>query len=123
MISTEIITRARENLINIIQDNIIVLYHKNNNGENPNFEDDEEWVVDKSEVKGLPKIRLEVDDSYLDVYDRIYEEREIEEVRMCADFGVLVRCGDDNDEVMGYELSTDELYEIAKALETATNNV
>ena len=57
-----------------------------------------------------------MDNSYLDVEDRCYEDREMSEVVVALDGNVIVRDEDDGEWFFD-ELSTDEVARIANSLE------
>lgn len=118
MRGTDIINDAREKLVSFIifeVRNIYLLL----NGQEPNFEKDEEYVVD---IEGLT-IKVEVDDSYLDVEETTMENRTITEVRVSLDGNVfLVGYGDDT-EIEWKDISTDELVGLANVLENQYLNI
>ena len=118
MRGTDIINDAREKLVSFIifeVRNIYLLL----NGQEPNFEEDEEYVVD---IEGLT-IKVEVDDSYLDVEETTMENRTITEVRVSLDGNVfLVGYGDDT-EIEWKDISTDELAGLANILENQYLNI
>ena len=118
MKGTDIINDARKKLVDFIVfevHNIYLLL----NGQEPNFEEDEEYVVD---IEGLT-IKVETDNSYLDVEDTIMENRTITEVRVSLDGNVfLVGYGDDT-EIEWKEISTDELVGLANVLENQYLNI
>ena len=118
MKGTDIINDARKKLVDFIVfevHNIYLLL----NGQEPNFEEDEEYVLD---IEGLT-IKVEVDNSYLDVEDTIMENRTITEVRVSLDGNIfLVGYGDDT-EIEWKEISTDELVGLANVLENQYLNI
>lgn len=118
MRGTDIINDAREKLVSFIifeVRNIYLLL----NGQEPNFEKDEEYVVD---IEGLT-IKVEVDDSYLDAEETTMENRTITEVRVSLDGNVfLVGYGDDT-EIEWKDISTDELAGLANILENQYLNI
>ena len=118
MRGTDIINDARKKLVSFIifeVRNIYLLL----NGQEPNFEEDEEYVVD---IEGLT-IKVEVDDSYLDVEETTMENRTITEVRVSLDGNVfLVGYGDDT-EIEWKDISTDELAGLANILENQYLNI
>lgn len=118
MKGTDIINDARKKLASFIifeVRNIYLLL----NGQEPNFEEDEEYVVD---IEGLT-IKVEVDDSYLDVGETTMENRTITEVRVSLDGNVfLVGYGDDT-EIEWKDISTDELAGLANVLENQYLNI
>lgn len=118
MRGTDIINDAREKLVSFIifeVRNIYLLL----NGQEPNFEKDEEYVVD---IEGLT-IKVETDNSYLDVEETTMENRTITEVRVSLDGNVfLVGYGDDT-EIEWKDISTDELAGLANILENQYLNI
>lgn len=118
MKGTDIINDARKKLVDFIVfevHNIYLLL----NGQEPNFEKDEEYVVD---IEGLT-IKVETDNSYLDVEETTMENRTITEVRVSLDGNVfLVGYGDDT-EIEWKDISTDELAGLANILENQYLNI
>ena len=118
MRGTDIINDAREKLVSFIifeVRNIYLLL----NGQEPNFEKDEEYVLD---IEGLT-IKVEVYNSYLDVEDTIMENRTITEIHVSLDGNVfLVGYGDDT-EIEWKDISTDELAGLANVLENQYLNI
>ena len=118
MKGTDIINDARKKLVDFIifeVRNIYLLL----NGQEPNFEEDEEYVVD---IEGLT-IKVETDNSYLDVEETTMENRTITEVRVSLDGNVfLVGYGDDT-EIEWKDISTDELAGLANVLENQYLNI
>lgn len=118
MKGTDIINDAREKLVSFIifeVRNIYLLL----NGQEPNFEKDEEYAVD---IEGLT-IKVETDNSYLDVEETTMENRTITEVRVSLDGNVfLVGYGDDT-EIEWKDISTDELVGLANVLENQYLNI
>ena len=118
MKGTDIINDARKKLVSFIifeVRNIYLLL----NGQEPNFEKDEEYVLD---VEGLT-IKVETDNSYLDAEETTMENRTITEVRVSLDGNVfLVGYGDDT-EIEWKDISTDELAGLANILENQYLNI
>ena len=118
MKGTDIINDARKKLVDFIAFEVRNIYLLLN-GQEPNFEEDEEYVVD---IEGLT-IKVEVGDSYLDVEETTMENRTITEVRVSLDGNVfLVGYGDDT-EIEWKEISTDELAGLANVLENKYLNI
>lgn len=118
MKGTDIINDARKKLVDFIVFEVRNIYLLLN-GQEPNFEEDEEYVVD---IEGLT-IKVETDNSYLDVEDTIMENRTITEVRVSLDGNVfLVGYGDDT-EIEWKDISTDELVGLANVLENQYLNI
>ena len=89
------------------------------NGQEPNFEEDEEYVVD---IEGLT-IKVEVDNSYLDVEDTIMENRTITEIHVSLDGNVFLVAYEDDTEIEWKDISTDELAGLANILENQYLNI
>ena len=118
MKGTDIINDARKKLVDFIVFEVRNIYLLLN-GQEPNFEEDEEYVVD---IEGLT-IKVETDNSYLDVEETTMENRTITEVRVSLDGNVfLVGYGDDT-EIEWKDISTDELVGLANALENQYLNI
>ena len=118
MKGTDIINDARKKLVDFIVFEVRNIYFLLN-GQEPNFEEDEEYVVD---IEGLT-IKVETDNSYLDVEETTMENRTITEVRVSLDGNVfLVGYGDDT-EIEWKDISTDELVGLANVLENRYLNI
>ena len=118
MKGTDIINDARKKLVDFIVFEVRNIYLLLN-GQEPNFEEDEEYVVD---IEGLT-IKVETDNSYLDVEETTMENRTITEVRVSLDGNVfLVGYGDDT-EIEWKDISTDELAGLANVLENRYLNI
>lgn len=118
MKGTDIINDARKKLVDFIVFEVRNIYLLLN-GQEPNFEEDEEYVVD---IEGLT-IKVETDNSYLDVEETTMENRTITEVRVSLDGNVfLVGYGDDS-EIEWKDISTDELAGLANILENQYLNI
>ena len=118
MKGTDIINDARKKLVDFIAFEVRNIYLLLN-GQEPNFEEDEEYVVD---IEGLT-IKVETDNSYLDVEETTMENRTITEVRVSLDGNVfLVGYGDDT-EIEWKDISTDELAGLANVLENKYLNI
>ena len=118
MKGTDIINDARKKLADFIAFEVRNIYLLLN-GQEPNFEEDEEYVLD---IKGLT-IKVEVDDSYLDVEDTIMENRTITEVRVSLDGNVSLVAYENDTEIEWKEISTDELVGLANVLENRYLNI
>ena len=66
-----------------------------------------------------PTIRVEVDNSYLDVEDRCYESRHIDYIVTSDDHNFYLSAGETD--IDADDISTDELVAIAKFLENTYN--
>lgn len=119
MKGTDIINVARQQLKDFIAFEIKNIYLLIN-GQEPDFCEDEEYVV---EIQGLT-IGIEVDNSYLDVEEPIIENRSIGEVHLTLDENVFLvpEVGDDT-EIEWTDISTDELVGLANVLEHTYNNL
>ena len=118
MKGTDIINDARKKLVDFIAFEVRNIYLLLN-GQEPNFEKDEEYVVD---IEGLT-IKVEVDDSYLDVEETTMENRTITEIRVSLDGNVFLVAYEDDTEIEWKEISTDELAGLANVLENRYLNI
>lgn len=118
MKGTDIINVAREKLISFIVFEVRNIYLLLN-GQEPNFEEDEEYVLD---VEGLT-IKVEVDNSYLDVEETTMENRTITEVHLSLDGNVFLVAYEDDTEIEWKDISTDELVGLANVLENQYLNI
>ena len=118
MKGTDIINDAREKLVDFIAFEVRNIYLLLN-GQEPNFEEDEEYVLD---IEGLT-IKVEVDNSYLDVEDTIMENRTITEVHVSLDGNVFLVPYEDDTEIEWKDISTDELVGLANVLENKYLNI
>ena len=118
MKGTDIINVAREKLVDFIVFEVRNIYLLLN-GQEPNFEEDEEYVLD---IEGFT-IKVEVANSYLDVEDTIMENRTITEVRVSLDGNIFLVAYEDDTEIEWKEISTDELAGLANALENRYLNI
>ena len=118
MKGTDIINDARKKLVDFIVFEVRNIYLLLN-GQEPNFEEDEEYVLD---IEGLT-IKVETDNSYLDVEDTIMENRTITEVRVSLDGNVFLVPYEDDTEIEWKEISTDELVGLANVLENQYLNI
>ena len=117
MKGTDIINVAREKLVSFIAFEVRNIYLLLN-GQEPNFEEDEEYVVD---IEGLT-IKVAVDKSYK-VEDTIMENRTITEVRVSLDGNVFLVAYEDDTEIEWKDISTDELAGLANVLENQYLNI
>ena len=118
MKGTDIINDARKKLADFIAFEVRNIYLLLN-GQEPNFEEDEEYVLD---IEGLT-IKVEVDDSYLDVEETTMENRTITEIRVSLDGNVFLVAYEDDTEIEWKEISTDELAGLANVLENRYLNI
>lgn len=118
MRGTDIINVAREQLKSFIAFEVRNIYLLLN-GQEPNFEEEEEYVLD---IEGLT-IKVEVDNSYLDVEDTIMENRSITEIHLTLDGNVFLIAYEDDTEIEWKDLSTDEIAGLANVLEKQYLNI
>ena len=118
MKGTDIINDAREKLVSFIAFEVRNIYLLLN-GQEPNFEEDEEYVLD---IESLT-IKVEVDNSYLDVEDTTIENRTITEVHVSLDGNVFLVGYEDDTEIEWKDISTDELVGLANVLENQYLNI
>ena len=118
MKGTDIINVAREKLVSFIAFEVRNIYLLLN-GQEPNFEEDEEYVLD---IEGLT-IKVEVYNSYLDVEDTTMENRTITEVRVSLDGNIFLVAYEDDTEIEWKDISTDELVGLANILENQYLNI
>ena len=76
---------------------------------------DEDVVIDFAECEDIPSIRVEVDNSYLDVEDVCEETRMLDFIATGDDHNFYVST--DGADIDADDLSTDELLAIAKCIE------
>ena len=81
---------------------------------------EEDVVIDFAELGNAPAIRVEVDNSYLDVEDVCHEIRPVDFIATGDDQNFYVSA--DGADIDADDLSTDELLVIAKVLEDAYAN-
>ena len=101
---------AVKNKISDLLTNIYI----NQYGQEPNWQDDEEIVIDDY---NLPTFRILVEIEDLNSSDNYSVEKlAINEYRVSLDENLFFRCGDNNEEFHSDEISTDELVAICKLL-------
>ena len=81
---------------------------------------EDDVVIDFAELGNVPAIRVEVDNSYLDVEDVCHEIRPLDFIATGDDHNFYVSA--DGADIDADDLSTDELLVIAKVLEDAYAN-
>ena len=118
MKGTDIINDARKKLVDFIAFEVRNIYLLLN-GQEPNFEEDEEYALN---IEGLT-IKVEVNDSYLDVEETTMENRTITEVRVSLDGNVFLVAYEDDTEIEWKDISTDELAGLANVLENRYLNI
>jgi hypothetical protein len=82
-------------------------------------------VIDFADCEKVPYIRVEVDNSYLDVEDRCYELQPLSFIATSDDCNFYVGVGDTDEtevDIDADDISTDELLAIAVALEDTYNS-
>ena len=114
-----ILDNARQKLIKFAYGTILQLY-LSIEGQAPNFEEGEEWTVKASDLARNFNIKVEVDCSYLDVEDRIYEKRGIEEIVGALDGAVFLH-DEEGEEWDCYDISIEELAGLCNLLEDSYN--
>ena len=80
---------------------------------------EESVVIADYDFVAVPAVRVEVDNTYLDVEDRCFEPRLVESIYTSDDHNFTVTLG--GSEIDADDLSTDDLLAIAKALEDTYN--
>jgi hypothetical protein len=110
-----IVKMAKEELKGFIAHQIPLLY-KAFGWVEPDFSECEDYVVPTGDLLNTIYINVEVDNSYLDVEDRCYEDVEVAEIRLTLDGNVFV-ANEDGDEWEWKELSVEELADVATSLE------
>lgn len=111
-----IIAEAKKKLVDFIAFEAPLLYKKLGWAKP---EEDEDYVIPTGDLEPI-YINVEVDNSYLDVHDRCYEDVEVAEVVVSQDGQVWV-ANEDGDNWTTDEISVDELANIADAFERAYN--
>ena len=107
----------RFNIKEQISYKLVVLYKKLNNGNLPNWEDEEEVVITEDEV-GTLRINIVTNDSY-DNYCEV-EKLPIIKYIVTLDSNLYIVCGEyDDNEVNWQDISTDDLVGILTHLEYA----
>ena len=118
MKGTDIINDARKKLVDFIVFEVRNIYFLLN-GQEPNFEEGEEYVLD---IEGFT-IKVEVDNSYLDIEETTMENRTITEVRVSLDGNIFLVAYEDDTEIEWKDISTDELVGLANVLENQYLNI
>lgn len=93
---------------------LVECYKENNNGLLPNWENDEEIVIDGSVINNLPII-IECSNTYDE--NTCLEKQMISECRVTLDYNLFFICGEFDDEIEWTDISTDELVKILFMLE------
>lgn len=99
---------------------LVDMYMIENNNQLPNWEEDEEIVIDDSKLR-TQTILLEVFTQSGDVY----EKQVINEYRVTLDDNLFFRCGDDEieNEINWCDVSTDDLVSILDMLSLMFNKM
>lgn len=110
-----IVKMAKEELKGFIVHQIPLLY-KAFDWVEPDFSEYEDYIVPTGDLLNTIHINVEVDNFYLDVKDRCYEDVEVAEIRLTLDGNVFV-ANEDGNEWEWKELSVEELANVATSLE------
>lgn len=111
----EIIAEAKKRIIDFLVFEAPLLYKKFGWAYDP--EEDENYVIPTGDLEPI-YINVEVDNSYLDVEDRCYEDVELAEIIVSPDGEVWVT-NEDGDDWTTDEINVEELANIADAMERA----
>lgn len=106
----EILNKTRKDIIDFITYEVKMLYKKFGWDEPK----DGEYTIPTSELSRKIRINVEVDNSYLDVEDRCYEDMEVTEI-IVDENGVCLTT--DDDDYSADEVSIEELADVADVLE------
>lgn len=113
MRGTDIINKAKSEIKDFVVFEVKTLYRLIN-GEEPNFNEDEEYCLDLNGVT----ISVVVDSSYLDIEDVIIEHWEVNEVIVTLDDNLFFRMDNGNDDELEWtDVDITELAGIANILE------
>ena len=104
----------REKVKKQICDIATEIYKADNDGLLPNWEDDEEIVIDGSDADNY-KISIVVGNTYDNTFTT--ERQEIEEIRVTLDSNLYFTTGECANEINWSEVSTDELVDIYRYLQ------
>lgn len=102
----------RDSLKNSIVEVIAKIYLKHNDNQMPNWDNGEEIVVEDTEIKCTNYIQMIVDHGG----DNALENWVIEEYRVCCNGELFFWCTEDLQEVYWIDVSTDDLMNIYRAL-------
>ncbi len=116
MNGTDILERARKELKDFIVYEVKQLYNLLYH-ETPNFEDDEDWVIEFSELSKIIKIKITIDVICDDDFGTIPEKRILDSIRVGLDDNLFFTAEEDDDEIHYGELRVEELADIANYLE------
>jgi hypothetical protein len=103
---SEFRTKIKENICNVVVD----IYKQQNNNELPNWEEDEEFVVNDSK---LPTKRILIE-FYCQSGENVFEKQVINKYIVTLDNNLFFRCGEDEiaDEIHWNDINTDDLVSI-----------
>ena len=111
-----IIAEAKNKLVGFICFEVPLLYKRFGWSEP---EEDEDYVIPAGDLCRTIRINVEVDNSYLDVEDRCYEDVEVAEIVVSRDGNVWVNTEDDGH--TADEISVEDLADVAEVLELTYN--
>lgn len=113
---SEFRTKIKENICNVVVD----IYKQQNNNELPNWEEDEEIVVDDSKLP-TKHILLEI---YCQSGEDVFEKQVINEYIVTLDNNLFFRCGEDEieNEIHWNDVNTDDLVSILYMLNEHNKN-
>lgn len=112
-----IIAEAKKKIVDFIVFEAPLLYKKFGWDYDP--EEDENYVIPTGDLEPI-YINVEVDNSYLDIHDRTYEDVEIAEIIVSPE-GEVWLTNEDGDDWTTDEINVEELANIADAMERAYN--
>lgn len=112
----DIIERAKKELVDFICYEVPLLYKKFGWYEP---EEEEDYIINGGDLCHSVTIKVETDNSYLDVNERTFEDVEVAEIVVSNDGEVLI--GSEEDEFTINDITLDELAKIADALEQTYN--
>ena len=116
MKATSILANARKEITDFIKFEIPLLYKKIYGRDK---EEDEEYSISTCDLKKKIFITIDVDNSYLDVDDTCYEKREIAEIVLDSELGLITLVNEDGEEWDSDYISLNELAAISNAIEEA----
>ena len=116
MKATSILANARKEITDFIRFEIPLLYKKIYGRDK---EEDEDYSICTGDLGTDIFINVEVDNSYLDVEETCYEKREIAEIVLDSELGLITLFNEDGDEWDSGYISLKELATISNAIEKA----
>lgn len=105
----------KESICNALTD----IYRHFNNGNLPNYEEEEEVLVKGSKIKTHITINVNVHNTYTE--DVLIEKWCIDDYIVTLDYNLMFVCNDD--EIEWTEISTDDLFYIAKTLKNKLKQI